>query len=138
MSNEILTEIQEKLKSLEYELKIWDDEYEGGGQLAKRELTGKVEAYREILGMMGSLRSDAGELGGGGLVCPKNFAAWCQENYSIEIPERVVMEYERYYNAMGQGEQLKAFLLFIQENAPNYRTKQLKPDQVIKAYLESQ
>lgn len=38
---------------------------------------------------------------------------------------------------VGRSEQLKAFLLFIQENAPNYRTKQLKPDQVIKAYLES-
>lgn len=105
MMNEILNAIKEKLKSLEYELRIWDDEFEGGGQLAKRELMGKVEAYRDILGMMGSLRSDAGELGSDGFVCPKNFAAWCQENYSIEIPERVVSEYERYNNAVGKSEQ---------------------------------
>ncbi len=43
----------------------------------------------------------------------------------------------RIHDVVGRSEQLKAFLLFIQENAPNYRTKQLKPDQVIKAYLES-
>lgn len=43
----------------------------------------------------------------------------------------------RKHDVVWQSEQLKAFLLYIQENAPNYRTKQLKPDQVIKAYLES-
>ena len=43
----------------------------------------------------------------------------------------------RIHDVVGQSEQLKAFLLFIQENAPNYRTKQLKPDQVLKAYIES-
>ena len=41
------------------------------------------------------------------------------------------------FNVVGRSEQLNAFLLFIQESAPNYRTKQLKPDQVIKAYIES-
>jgi hypothetical protein len=43
----------------------------------------------------------------------------------------------RLFGVVERSEQLKDFLLFIQENAPNYRTKQLKPDQVIKAYLES-
>lgn len=63
MNNEFFNAIHEKLKSLEYDLRIWDDEFEGGGQLAKRELTGKVEAYREIVGMMGTLPSDASEKG---------------------------------------------------------------------------
>lgn len=43
----------------------------------------------------------------------------------------------RIHDFVVRSEQLKAFLLFIQENAPNYRTKQLKPEQVIKAYIES-
>ena len=51
--------------------------------------------------------------------------------------EAVAGELLFLFDAVRQSEQLKAFLLFIQENAPNYRTKQLKPDQVIKAYLES-
>lgn len=51
--------------------------------------------------------------------------------------QRITTDLLRLFNVVGQSEQLKAFLLFIQENAPNYRTKQLKPDQVIKAYLES-
>ena len=56
-----------------------------------------------------------------------DFAEWYAEQVkNCSIPAVV-----------GRSEQLKAFLLFIQENAPNYRTKQLKPDQVIKAYLES-
>jgi hypothetical protein len=51
--------------------------------------------------------------------------------------QRITTDLLRLFNVVGRSEQLKAFLLFIQEQAPNYRTKQLKPEQVIKTYIES-
>ena len=62
---------------------------------------------------------------------------WTTDNLYTEADLIELLEAFALYVVVGQSEQLKAFLLFIQENAPNYRTKQLKPDQVIKAYLES-
>lgn len=55
MYTEILAEIKSKIKSLEFDLKIWEDEFEGGGQLAKRELMGKIEAYRDVVEMISDL-----------------------------------------------------------------------------------
>ena len=62
-----------------------------------------------------------------------------QELITAEQGMRWAHEFKQLHlhDVVGRSEQLKAFLLFIQENAPSYRTKQLKPDQVIKAYLES-
>lgn len=151
-------ELNEVLKMLS---SFWEAEFEGGGQLAKRELMGKVEAYREIEEMIGQMPKDSAENGekepkqlddliwqevhkwcnaqsceipdqnrralmdvirliavGSGLGCLKHFVSYCHENYSIEIPERVISEYKKYHNVSGRSKRLKDFSEMVAKNVP--------------------